>query len=447
MQVSSNERIHPKYHRPVKILLVDDSFLDLTILSAMLSEQGYMVQRTSSAAAALRIAETLQPELVMLDINMPEMNGYELCRRLKDHPKTIDIPIVFVSASDDGIDKQKAFNAGGADYIEKPFQPEEVDVRIQNQLKIRWSAQALQAKNQDLESTLKQLKETQSRIVEAERVAILSQVVGNIAQEIRQPMSFVESNLCHIHRCCDNMLSLLHLYEELCKRPEFLLSEAQRNSQLQLIQSDILDITQLLSITTTEAGQVSAVASSINNLFSMGEADLKQVDINKTVEVVLSVLRRRFQETQVPTIRQVQRLELLPHVSCYPNQLSQALFVMLSHALDAVDEKIRSHAHQDYAPTVEIVTQPQRPDRIAIAIRHNGIQPPELTYLKTESPQWTLWQNEPGDWELNGCKRELSLFMSYQVVVEKHHGSFDYRIADNDMTEFRIELPVLQPTG
>ncbi|MEO1591224.1 MAG: response regulator [Cyanobacteria bacterium J06632_22] len=441
-----NESVHPKYNRPISILLVDDSYLDLTILSAMLSEQNYTVQRTSSASAALRIVETLVPDIIMLDINMPEMNGYDLCQRLKDHPKATDIPVIFVSASDNGIDKQKAFNAGGADYIEKPFQAEEVDVRIQNQLKIRLAAVALREKNLDLEATLKQLRHTQSLVMEAERVSTLSQIVGNIAQEIQTPMRLVGGNLQHIQRCCENILSLLHLYEELCKRPEFLLSEAQRNSQLSLIQSDIKDITQLLSSTMTEAGQVSTVADSINSLFSMGEADLKMVDINKSIEVVLSILKRRFEPDEGQSIRLVKRLGLLPRVTCYPNQLSQALFVMLSQALDAVQEKHRSGNSSNVSPMIEVFTKLQHQDKITITIRHNGVQPPELTCLRMDPPQWSIWKDEK-HLDINAHQRELNLFISYQVIVDKHQGKFDYRIADDDVTEFFVELPVLQPVS
>ena len=444
MSHSLSESVHPKYNRPISILLVDDSFLDLTILSAMLSEQNYTVQRTSSAAAALRIVETLVPDIIMLDINMPEMNGYDLCQRLKAHPKAAEIPVIFVSASDNGIDKQKAFNVGGADYIEKPFQPEEVDVRIQNQLKIRWAAAALREKNLDLEATLKQLRHTQSLVMEAERVSTLSQIVGNIAQEIQTPMRLVGGNLQHIQRCCENMLSLLHLYEELCKRPEFLLSEAQRSSQLSLIQSDITDITQLLSLTMTEARQVSTVADSIHSLFSMGEADLKMADINKSIDTVLSILRRRFESCEGDSVLLKKRLGLLPRVTCYPNQLSQALFVMLSQALDAVHEQIRKGDAADSPPTIEVLTQLQHQDKITITIRHNGVQPPELTYLRTDPPQWTIWQGGK-TLDINAHQRELNLFISYQVVVDKHQGQFDYRITDNAMTEFFIELPVLQP--
>lgn len=438
--------MHPKYNRPITILLVDDSFLDLAILSEMLSAQHYTVQRTRSAAAALRMIEASVPDLIMLDINMPEMNGYDLCLRLKVHPTTMAIPIIFVSASDDGIDKQKAFNAGGADYIEKPFQPEEVDVRIQNQLKICWSAAALTQKNIDLEVMLNQLRYQQLKVMEAERVSTLSQIVGHLVQEIHAPIQVVEAHTQHIQRCCENMLGLLHLYMELCKQPEFLLSEAQRTSQLGLIKSDIADIMQLLSLTMTEANQASTVANSIHSLFNLEEADLKMVDVNQAIEVVLSILRRRFESGGSHPIRLVKQLGVLPRVTCYPNQLSQALFVMFSQALDAIHGSLQQSNRLRAEPTIEVLTQLQHQDKISIVIRHSGAPPPDLTFLTADPPEWLLWQSNQV-LDLGNRQQELKVFISYQVIVDKHGGQFDYRMAKDHMAEFWIELPVLQPTS
>lgn len=125
--------------QPIKgdILLVDDTPDNLRLLSAMLTDQGYDVRSVRSGSAALMGIQAQAPDLILLDINMPEMNGYEVCQKLKSKPDTKVIPVIFISALNEVFDKVKAFTVGGVDYISKPFQVEEVLVRVENQLQLR----------------------------------------------------------------------------------------------------------------------------------------------------------------------------------------------------------------------------------------------------------------------------------------------------------------------
>ncbi len=116
------------------ILIVDDLPDNLRVLSAALSGQGFQIRCAKSGAIALMAVQTTCPDLILLDIKMPDMDGYEVCQRLKASESTCDTPIIFLSALDDVFDKVKAFNLGGADYITKPFQVEEVLIRVKHQL-------------------------------------------------------------------------------------------------------------------------------------------------------------------------------------------------------------------------------------------------------------------------------------------------------------------------
>ncbi len=111
------------------VLIVDDEPNNLRLLSAMLSEHGYEVRTVINGSMALSSIALEIPDVILLDIMMPDMDGYEVCQRLKGNPKTQHIPVIFVSAMDETLDKIKAFRTGGADYITKPFQIEEVLVR------------------------------------------------------------------------------------------------------------------------------------------------------------------------------------------------------------------------------------------------------------------------------------------------------------------------------
>jgi diguanylate cyclase (GGDEF)-like protein len=138
------------------ILIVDDKPENLRVLSAMLSEQGYKVRAAISGAVALRAAQATPPDLVLLDILMPEMDGYEVCRRLKQVEATNPVPVIFLSALDETLDKVKAFEAGGLDYITKPFRLEEVLARIQTQLNLRLAQVEIRQLNLELEARVQQ---------------------------------------------------------------------------------------------------------------------------------------------------------------------------------------------------------------------------------------------------------------------------------------------------
>ena len=134
-----------------RILVVDDRIENLELLSSILTKAGYEVRRAINGSTALMGVQSASPDLILLDINMPDMNGYEVCRQLKQDPKHQEIPIIFISALDDGLDKVKAFSAGGIDYISKPFEMMEVLSRIENHLQIRAARLKLKHLNAELE--------------------------------------------------------------------------------------------------------------------------------------------------------------------------------------------------------------------------------------------------------------------------------------------------------
>ncbi len=132
------------------ILVVDDTPANLRLLVGLLSDQSYTVRPAPSGKHALAVAQTEAIDLILLDIMMPEMDGYEVCRRFKAQDATRDIPIIFLSALNDTFDKVKAFEAGGVDYITKPFQAEEVLARVATQLALRQYLQGMQQRNREL---------------------------------------------------------------------------------------------------------------------------------------------------------------------------------------------------------------------------------------------------------------------------------------------------------
>lgn len=133
------------------IMIVDDNPANLKLLEDMLSQQGHAVRSFPLGRLALVAAARIPPDLILLDINMPEMDGYEVCERLKAARELADIPIIFLSALNETRDKVKAFRSGAVDYISKPFQFEEVHARVETHLKLHELKRALKAQNERLE--------------------------------------------------------------------------------------------------------------------------------------------------------------------------------------------------------------------------------------------------------------------------------------------------------
>ena len=150
-----------------KILIVDDVSDNLRLLSTTLSHQGYKIRCAKNGSMALMGAKNDLPHLILLDINMPGLNGYQVCEQLKADEATKEIPVIFLSAQDDLQDKVKAFKTGGVDFISKPFQVEEVLARVRNQLVIQAAKDQVEALNERLE---RRVQERTSEVESANRV-------------------------------------------------------------------------------------------------------------------------------------------------------------------------------------------------------------------------------------------------------------------------------------
>lgn len=151
------------------ILIVDDHPESLRLLSQLLSKRGYKVRPTRDGKLALNFARSNPPDLILLDIMMPGMDGYQVCEQLKACPQTKDIPVIFISALNELFDKVKAFSLGAVDYIAKPFQVEEVVARVENQLHLGRLSQQIVGQNARLQAEIEERKQIEAQLRESQR--------------------------------------------------------------------------------------------------------------------------------------------------------------------------------------------------------------------------------------------------------------------------------------
>lgn len=166
-------------HRHADILIVDDTPANLQLLAGMLRERGYKVRPAPGGETALRAAQASPPDLILLDITMPGMDGYEVCRRLKGDERLRDIPVLFISALNETEDKVRAFHAGGLDYVSKPFQLEEVEARVRTHLELR-------RQQLELESNYARLRELEQ---------LRDSLTHMVAHDMKSPLLAVQLSL------------------------------------------------------------------------------------------------------------------------------------------------------------------------------------------------------------------------------------------------------------
>lgn len=249
------------------ILIVDDSADNLRVLATALQPQDYEVRCVKSGIMALLAIEATRPDLILLDIKMPEMDGYQLCQRLKSQSETADIPIIFLSALEVALDKVRAFEVGGADYITKPFQIEEVLIRVKNQLTLQQLQKQLLEKNQRLTLEITEHQKTEIELQKALTTAdeanrVKSEFLANMSHELRTPLNAIlgfarllewdESlnseqleNLSIIRRSAEDLLALINDVLDMSKIEAGRLTCNPQNFDLYVLLETIEDIFQL----------------------------------------------------------------------------------------------------------------------------------------------------------------------------------------------------------
>ncbi|MBD2310664.1 hybrid sensor histidine kinase/response regulator [Desertifilum sp. FACHB-1129] len=305
------------------ILIVDDALNNLNLLSAILHEENYHVRKATSGQMALATCNVELPDLILLDVMMPDIDGYKVCQQLKANPNTQTIPVIFISALDDALDKVKAFEVGGVDYITKPFQISEVLARVENQLMIQRLHNQLMEQNQqllDLNSNLEKLVQQKTQqLIEQEKTALIGRLTQGIVHNFKNPLQTI--------MICSDLLEL-----KIRRDTDFEYEEINRDIKIAAI--EIQQIMDNLLIKSVSDRQLS----------------LSLLNLNQVIEQEFTLLNANLHFKH--RINKKYKLdENLPAIPLIYSHISQVIHNLINNALDAMwdckVQELTACTHQD----------------------------------------------------------------------------------------------------
>ncbi|MBE9003615.1 response regulator [Fortiea sp. LEGE XX443] len=422
------------------ILVVDDTITNLEIISDALTDAGFFVATARNGEKALQKIQDKLPDLILLDVMMPVIDGFETCKKLKINPITQDIPVIFMTGISDTETKVKGLNLGAVDYITKPFQKEEVLARIKTHLQLRYLTKSLEQRvterTAELSQALKDLQAYQLQLIQKEKMSALGQLVTGIAHEINNPVSCIHGNLAHAANYFHNLIKIIDLYQQNYPVPVPAIQQEIAETDLEYMRADLPNL-----ITSMKEGvqRIRNISTSLRN-FSRSDKDRKVFcNIHNGIDSTIMILKHRLKASKVrPEIEVMRNYGHLPSITCFSGQLNQVFMNILANAIDALEESNlgRSYSEIEKNPNQILIETFLSEDKnnALIRIKDNGVG---MTADIQEKIFEQLFTTKPV-----GRGTGLGLSIAYQIIVEKHKGKLDVYSVLGKGSEFMITIPI-----
>ncbi|MBK4731468.1 sensor histidine kinase [Oxynema sp. CENA135] len=312
----------------------------------------------------------------------------------------------------------------------------EIEQRKQVEAALRKSEARERAKSHELGKLVRELKQTQAQLVQTEKMSSLGRMVGGVAHEINNPVSFIFGNLTFAQEYFEQLVELIELYQQSYPQPTPQIARRLDEVELEFL---IDDTEKLFASMKVGAERIRDIVLSLRNFSRFDEAELKSVKIEEGLRNTLLILQPRLQGGSPIEIVTVEEFGDLPLVECYASQINQVFLNLLSNAIDALesDQRYRQGRELPVPATIWIRTEALNKKTIAVRVRDNGPGMPPEVREKAFDPFFTTKEIGKGT--------GLGLSISYQIIVEQHKGRLECISKPGEGTEFVIEIPTQIP--
>jgi len=302
---------------------------------------------------------------------------------------------------------------------------QDLEIRVQER------TQELSDKNHQIQETLQELQDTQIQLIHTEKMSGLGQLVGGVAHEINNPVTFIDGNITHAKQYTQDLLNIVELYQTHFPNPPIEIQDEIEAVELDFMKEDIFKIHQSMEVGTH---RIRDIVLSLRNFSRLDEADFKQVDIHEGIDSTLLILQNRLKlKADAEEIMVIKEYKKLTLVECYPSQLNQALMNIIANAIDSLETNI-NNKNQSLKPEIRISTELSDNNHVTISIADNGCGMTEEVHSKLFDPFFTT--------KPVGDGTGLGLSIAYKIIVSKHNGKISCNSVLGKGAEFMIEIPV-----
>ncbi len=409
------------------ILIIDDTPANVAMLAEYLERQHFQVLVAQDGEEGLERASLAQPNLILMDVMMSGMNGFEACRRLKAMESTKNIPVIFMTALTSTEDKLTGFDVGGADYVTKPIQIKEVAARVNTHLNLHAMQIDQQKQMEELKEINKKLEQAQMQLLQSEKMASIGQLAAGVAHEINNPIGFVYSNLGMLEQYVMSMLKALEKYvsidEQRIAEPDIvdLMKQIRNETDIDYLKNDLPALMRESREGITRVKEIVQNLKNFSHVSSRDEwrlADL-HAGLDSTINIAVNEFKYKAQLKK--------EYGNIPEIECLAPKLNQVFLNMLVNASHAIE-----------ANGIITVRTRQDGEFAIVEISDTGCGIPPEILKNIFDPFFTT--------KPIGKGTGLGLSLSYSII-EEHRGHIDVLSEVGKGTTFRIKLPIWQSAG